>query len=73
MRAGLLFTAQSSAARSWAPRDAGWSKREFVSMPTTTKPCDASRGPSQSMLDQAAVKPGEIATAPKVPWLVSVG
>jgi hypothetical protein len=42
-------------------------------MPITTKPCEAIRGPSQARLDQRAVKPGEMATAPKVPWLVSVG
>jgi hypothetical protein len=45
----------------------------FVSMPTTTKPCDAIRGPSHERLDQVAVNPGEIATAPNVPWPVSVG
>src|SRR5262245_48670256 len=49
------LTAQSSAARSWLPRLAGWSKIELVSMPTTTKPHEARRGPSQLRLDQRAV------------------
>jgi hypothetical protein len=42
-------------------------------MVITTKPCDANRGPSQLMLDCVPVKPGEMATAPNVPELVSVG
>src|SRR5688500_9945902 len=42
-------------------------------MVMTTKPCEASRGPSHEMLDCAAVYPGEIATAPNVPSAVDVG
>ena len=42
-------------------------------MVMTTKPCEASRGPSHEMLDWVAVKPGEIATAPNVPSEVLVG
>jgi hypothetical protein len=45
----------------------------LVSIVMTTKPCDASRGPSHAMLDWVAVKPGEMATAPKVPSAVLVG
>ncbi len=45
----------------------------MVSMVNTTKPCDATRGPYQLIDDWVAVKPGTTATAPKVPWLVSVG
>jgi hypothetical protein len=42
-------------------------------MPKTTKPCEAIRGPSQLRFDQVSVKPGAIATAPKVPSAVLVG
>jgi hypothetical protein len=42
-------------------------------MVMTTKPWEASRGPYQATLDCEAVKPGETATAPKVPAVVLVG
>ena len=45
----------------------------IVSMPTTTNPWDASRGPIHEMLSHEDTNPGTIATAPKVPWVVSVG
>src|ERR1041384_7373583 len=64
------LTAQFSAAISCWPREAGWWRVLWVSMPTTTKPHDASRGPSQLMLDQRAVKPGEIETTGYVPAVV---
>jgi hypothetical protein len=62
-----------SAAWSWSARLDGKSSVELVSMVMTTKPFDARRGPSQLMLDWVPVNPGEMATPPKVPWLVSVG
>jgi len=61
------------AASSWSPREAGWSKVEFVLMLITTKPWDATRRASQARLDRVAVKPGATATPPKVPCDVSVG
>ncbi|MBB5115772.1 hypothetical protein FHU28_005611 [Micromonospora echinospora] len=39
----------------------------------TTKPWEASRGPSHATADWPAVKPGEMATAPNVPSAVLVG
>src|SRR5687768_6403598 len=40
-----LLTAQLSAASNWLPRLVGWSRVLLVSMPMTTNPHDASRGP----------------------------
>src|SRR5690348_4728339 len=60
---------RSAAMSSW-PRWLGWSNSEFVSMPTTTKPQDDTRGPSQERLDQVAVKPGETAITGYVPAVV---
>ena len=42
-------------------------------MVMTTKPCEARRGPSHATEVWRAVKPGEMATAPKVPSAVLVG
>src|SRR6185437_6763683 len=61
-----LVAHRSAAISSW-PRWLGWSNRLSVSMPTTTKPQDATRGPSQDRLDQVAVKPGEMAITGYVP------
>ena len=55
------------------PRASGWSSVVIVSMMNTTKPWEATRGPSQATLDWVAVKPGAIATAPNVPSAVEVG
>src|SRR5687767_14706794 len=67
---GDEFTAQFSAASSWVPRLVGWSRVLLVSIPTTTKPHEARRGPIQLMLDQRAVKPGETATTGYRPAVV---
>ncbi len=55
------------------PRASGWSSVVTVSMTNTTKPWEATRGPSQATLDWVAVKPGATATAPNVPSAVEVG
>ncbi len=66
-------TRLSSAARAWSPRAGGWSNAPSVLIPMTTKPCEASRWPSHWWSPHDERKPGRIATAPNVPWEVSVG
>src|SRR5262245_30244825 len=55
---GAVLTAQFSAASSWSPRESGKSKGVLVLTPTTTKPHEETRGPSQLMAFQSERKPG---------------
>src|SRR5438034_532894 len=55
--AGAEFTAQFSAASSSSPRCDGSSNPLLVSAPTTTKPQDATRGPSQLIWLQLDTNP----------------
>ena len=69
----LVLVRKSSAASISVARAVGWSLVELVLIVNTTKPNEASRGPSHEMALCVSVKPGAITIAANVPWLVSVG
>jgi hypothetical protein len=67
---GAEPAAQFNAASNWSPREGGKSKPLLVFTPTTTKPHEATREPSQLRLFQSDRKPGATATTGYLPAVV---